>query len=280
MSGWNGDTDAGSPGFQGDAVAFIPDCASAMERLVREARLLRLLASRVSFGLPRILYAGPALQVRAIVSGIQIGGDGRERVFASSPQSMRLADDLGRALAQLHRAFTKQEAKAIGLVHFRPLPDGETLRARLAGKLTDPLVEMAFNSLLVLYCESAPPSMDIVVTHGDVWGGNMAIDPETGALNGLFDFDDAALTDRHIDFMYFHSFSDEFARRALATYAIESDQDASWQRVALYHAVAAFAALADIREKREGYLLQRRLDWISDVCRGPIGRLALGCSGN
>ena len=76
--------------------------------------------------------------------------------------------------------------------------------------------------------------------------------------------------------MYFHSFGDAFTRRALASYAAGVGQSESCERVAIYHAVAAFAALADIRGKGENYLLQRRLDWVRDVCHGPIGTTLLG----
>jgi aminoglycoside phosphotransferase (APT) family kinase protein len=260
-------------------LVFIPDSATAVERLGREGRLLQLLASRVSFGVPRVDDTGPSLQVRTIVPGEQVGGEGRERAFADLPQGMRLADDLGRALGELHGALTKEQAEEIGLAYADPLPDAEALRVRLVGKLSDPLFAAVFTRVLELYRETEPPSADIVVTHGDVWGGNMAVDLETGALNGLFDFDDAALADRHVDFMYVHSFGDQFARRALAAYARETGQELSWQRTAVYHAAAAFAALADMRGKGEDYLLQRELDWVSDVCRGPIRRMTLSCTG-
>ena len=142
--------------------------------------------------------------------------------------------------------------------------------------MPDPLTANALDRLLDLYGDGTPPAQDLVLAHGDLWGGNMAVDPETGELMGLFDFDESGLADRHVDFMYFHSFGDEFVRRALAAYATRSGRDASWERVAIYHAVAAFAALADVRGKGENYLLQRRLDWVRDVCRGPIGTTLLG----
>jgi aminoglycoside phosphotransferase (APT) family kinase protein len=260
------------------ALAFIPDSIPAAERLAREGKLLQLLASRVSFGLPRIRYAGPNLQVRIMIPGAQVGGEGRERAFADLPQGMRLAEDLGRALGELHGALSRMEAAEIGLTDAHPLPDGDALCARLEGKLSDPLFAAVFRGLLEVYRDTEPADTDIVPTHGDLWGGNMAIDPATGALNGLFDFDDAALADRHIDFMFFHSFGDRFVRRALRSYTNQTGHDPSWRHTAIYHAVAAFAALADMDGPGDDNLLKRRLDWVSAVCHGPIGRLALGRS--
>ncbi len=262
-----------------NGLALVVDNASAAARLAREAKLLRLLGSRVSFGLPSVLFDGPSLQVRALVPGAQIGGEGHERDFAARPQAMRLADDLGGALGQLHRALTREEAEEFGPACVDILPSGDVLRARLEGKLPDRATASAFGRLLGLYSAYEPRAEDIVLAHGDLWAGNMAVDPDTGALKGLFDFDDAGLADRHLDFMYFHSFGDAFTRRALAAYAAEAGQSASWEQVAVYHAVAAFAALADIHGKGEHHLLQRRLDWVRDVCHGPIGTTLLGSRG-
>jgi aminoglycoside phosphotransferase (APT) family kinase protein len=259
-----------------DGLVFVADNPGAAARLTREAKLLELLRSRVSFALPRIQYAGSNLQVRIPVPGSQIGGEGRERVFAATPQAMRTADDLGRALAELHCALTKEEAEELGPAFIDALPEGAVLRARLKGKLPDPFTAKILDRVLDLYGNGESRAQDIVLVHGDLWGGNMAVDSKTGALKGLFDFDDAGLADRHIDFMYFHSFGDEFARRALSAYTAKSGGDASWERVATYHAVAAFAALADIRGKGEDHMLQRRRDWVRMVCHGPIGATLLG----
>jgi aminoglycoside phosphotransferase len=262
--------------LSGNGLALVADNPSAAARLAREAKLLRLLGSRVSFGLPSIQYDGPGLQVRTLVPGAQVGGEGREPGFAARPQAMRLANDLGSALAQLHRALTRKEAEEFGPANIDGLPTAGALHARLEGKLPDPATANAFNRLLDLYSAYEPREDDIVLAHGDLWGGNMAVDPDTGALKGLFDLDDTGLADRHVDFMYFHSFGDAFTRRALASYAAEGGGSASWEQVAIYHAVAAFAALADIRGKGENHLLQRRLDWVRDVCHGPIGTTLLG----
>lgn len=238
--------------------------------------MLQLLGSRVSFGLPSIEYDGPGLQVRALVPGAQIGGEGRERAFAILPQAERLASDLGCALAQLHRALTREETAEFGPANIDTLPAADVLRTRLDGKLPNPTAASAFDRLLDLYRAYAPSDDDLVLAHGDLWGGNMAVDPDTGALKGLFDLDDAGLADRHVDFMYFHSFSDTFTRRALAAYTAEGGKPIRWKQVAVYHAVAAFEALADIRGKGDDHLLQRRLDWIRGVCDGPIGTDLLG----
>jgi aminoglycoside phosphotransferase (APT) family kinase protein len=43
---------------------------------------------------------------------------------------------------------------------------------------------------------------DRALVHGDLGLHNLALDPETDAVNGVFDYDGAAWADRHHDFRY------------------------------------------------------------------------------
>jgi hypothetical protein len=43
---------------------------------------------------------------------------------------------------------------------------------------------------------------DRALIHGDVGLHNLALDPATDAVNGIFDYDSAAWADRHHDFRY------------------------------------------------------------------------------
>jgi aminoglycoside phosphotransferase (APT) family kinase protein len=261
-----------------DLLVFIPNDEAGAARLAREGRLLQLLAARVSFGLPHVWYFDSALrlQIRSMVPGVQVGGDGREPAFGKLPQGLRLADDLGRALAELHGALTPAEAQELGFKSRWPLPEGEEIRRRLHGKIADSLMAATLSRLLEVYATMQSASHDLVLSHGDVWGGNLAVDLDSGALNGLFDFDDACLADRNFDFMFTHSFGEEFREHAFMAYALVAGPKISVQRTAMYHAIAAFAALADTRGKGETYLLDRRIGWVSAVCRGPIAAMALG----
>jgi aminoglycoside phosphotransferase (APT) family kinase protein len=257
-----------------DLIAWIPIDPSGAEQLGREGKLLRLLESRVSFGLPSMKHCEPRIQVRRRIPGIQVGGDGRERAFAALPQGARLADDLGRALGSLHSAVTPAETSSLRLTQRGILPGARALRDRLDGKLLDQTIEDVFVRLLALYDQLEIPDDDIALIHGDLWGGNLAVDAESGALNGIFDFDNAGIGDRHLDLMYVHSFGEVFRERVFAAYAATSGFELSVQRTALYHAISAVAALADAHDKGEGIAECTR--WVADVCHGPVGRLALG----
>lgn len=97
-----------------------------------------------------------------------------------------------------------------------------------------------------------------MLTHGDVWGGNLAVDPETGTLNGLFDWDEMALDDRYADLP-------GFARCMCAAYAAASGVVLGVQRVALSHLVAAFVAHADAVEAADERYPEGRLPWLREA---------------
>jgi len=253
---------------------FVAETPAGAGRLARESLLLRALAKRVHFGLPRFHdFPDHGLQFRSPVPGAQLGGDGRERAFADSPQGERLARDLGRTIGELHTAFSQAELEALGLLPAPALPRAEALRQGLAGRIGPELAAVC--ETLIKHYADIRPDQDIVFVHGDLWAGNMPVDLATGALNGFFDFEDAGLGDRHIDLMYLHSFGDRFVDRAFEAYGEKTGRPISKARTALYHAIAAMAALANTPEQPGDPLLEQRRRWLRDVCTGPIARIAL-----
>jgi aminoglycoside phosphotransferase (APT) family kinase protein len=78
-----------------------------------------------------------------------------------------------------------------------------------------------------------------VLTHGDIAGVHLLLegDGSSGALAGVIDFGDAALTDPALDFAgVLNDWSPAFLERVLAHYPLEVDPDAR-RRAAFYIAV-------------------------------------------
>jgi aminoglycoside phosphotransferase (APT) family kinase protein len=90
---------------------------------------------------------------------------------------------------------------------------------------------------------------DRALVHGDLGLHNVAVDPDTSAVIGVFDYEGAAWTDRHHDFRYllFDFESDEVLSAALAVYEPAVGRRLSRERIALYNAAcaASFLALRD-----------------------------------
>lgn len=82
--------------------------------------------------------------------------------------------------------------------------------------------------------------------HGDVGLHNLALDPETDVINGIFDYDSAAWADRHHDFRYllFDVEREDMLDAALDVYVPLVGRSIDRDRVRLYNAVCAISYLA------------------------------------
>ncbi len=262
----------------GGRIAFFAEDAAAVARLGRERLLLDLLGRRIrGFAVPAVEHvsADGRLQVRRMVDGTEWpGGYGRERALAASPVGRRFAGELGRALAELHGGVTPAEAEALGVPTFGWLSRAAAdLRGRLSGGLPEPALEPVLDAVLRAHAALDEEDGGRVLTHGDVGLHNMAIDPDTGRLLGLFDFEEAALDDRHTDLYGLHSYGDAFVAWALDAYAAASGVRPSVRRAALHHLLGAFEALAGALATGDPAMLARRLRWVHEALAGTPGRL-------
>ena len=262
----------------GGRIAHLADGPEAVARLGRERALLDLLARRVSgFAVPAVEHVSPdgRLQVRRMVDGTEWPGDeGRERVLAASPAGRRFAGGLGRALAELHGSVTPAEAEALGVPMRGWLSRAAAdLRGRFPGGLPEPALEPVLDAVLEAYAALDKEDRGPVLTHGDVGLHNMALDPETGRLLGLFDFEEAALDDRHADLYGLHSYGDAFVEQALDAYAAAAGVRPSARRAALYHLLGAFEALAGALATGDPEWVARRLRWVRGALADTPGRL-------
>ena len=261
-----------------DRIVFVAPSEEAATRLSTEADLLALMSKRTKLELPRVIYRDPrtGLQVRRKIRGIQIPS-GQEQLFGASPQGLTLAKGLGEAIASIHGSITREEGLAIGLSSVEPRhlsPDA--ISALQAAALNIDQMEI-IEHLLAIHRNEPPSKSDVVVVHGDIWRGNMAIDAESGGLNGLFDFDDCGLADRHFDLRYAHSFGEDFAVCCFAAYSAKSGTAISIRRTAMYHAMSALEALHEAIVSGDVENIGRRRAWADQVCNGPVGRhLSLG----
>jgi aminoglycoside phosphotransferase len=261
-----------------DCIVFVPPSEEAAKRLATEADLLDLISKRTRLDLPQLIYHDPktGLQVRRKVPGVQIPS-GEEPAFGGTSQGLTLAKELGESIADFHSCITLEEGLAIGLSSVEPCcfsPDAIDALQTEVGNADQ--VE-ALQKLMSIHRNEPPSKSDVVVVHGDVWRGNMAIDPKSGGLIGLFDFDDCGLADRHFDLRYTHSFGDDFAACCFAAYSAKSGAAISIRRTAMYHAISAFEALHEAILGGDAENIRRRRAWVGQACRGSIGRhLSIG----
>jgi aminoglycoside phosphotransferase (APT) family kinase protein len=120
------------------------------------------------------------------------------------------------------------------------------------------------------HCDAVPiRADDRVLVHGDVGLHNLAFDPESDSVNGIFDYDSAAWTDRHHDFRYllFDVGREDMLDAALGVYEPATGRSVDRSRIRLYNAACAISFLAlradtPADEKSCGRTLAEDVRWV------------------
>lgn len=254
-----------------DRVVFRADNAEAWRRLELEAEVITRFRAAAGSLIPAVKArdAIARTQTRERIEGLTghavehlvLGVRGElsdldryhERCPLSSAGS-RLAHDLGRTLARLHRSLRAHEAVALGLARSPPKLSDRTAEI-LRSHVQSPMLE---HGLISARTWLATRTIDDVVIHGDPHFHNLAVDPTTGALRGIFDFDEIARGDRAQDLAYLHSSGVPFARAALRAYA-EVGPSVDEDTVARYHVVLALDHFNFVAPTAERF--SRIVDW-------------------
>jgi aminoglycoside phosphotransferase (APT) family kinase protein len=235
----------------GDRIAWIAEDDQGWDRLRREGEFIATLAA-AGCRVPRVIGVDEVarLQVRSKLLGISgyaierlvFGGSGRvpsaARYLDNSPLTKAgrvLAGDLGAEIAALHRA-PGEEARTLGLPSTSYLTTLDQIDRRLecSAGLRD------FRTAVIRLRDwfAALPD-DPVIALGDIQMHNMVVDAATGALAGVFDFDDAAVAHRLEDFKYLPSFGVAFTRVALEAYSAAGGPAVGLDAVGRFHVLSA-----------------------------------------
>jgi aminoglycoside phosphotransferase (APT) family kinase protein len=230
----------------GDRMAWFPANAAGLARLRRERAILRLIAEHDAFAAPRVLHEAPeGWDLRALVAGPCDPERLYHRVLAEPAFTRRLGAELGRLLARQHALPI---APLAGIVPTRPSwPESVAYaRERLPGVTDDAALTGRALSALEAYDAAEAAVSERVLVHADFAFHNMVIDPESGRLAGVFDYDGAALSDRSHDFKYllFDAEDDTLLDAAVAAYAPLAGAAPDRARVRLLNAASAVTFLA------------------------------------
>lgn len=231
----------------GERIAWFPANARGRERLAIERRVLRLLAERCTFAAPRILYESPlGFDVRALVPGRCEPWPLYEQIKTDRPLAQLIGQAIGAILAEQHARVTK--ADVAGWLPDRvswPEPS-DWIRPRLAKVTDDTALIGAIDRALDAYESLSIDPADRVLVHGDVGLHNLAVDPTTNDVRGIFDYDGAAWADRHHDVRYLVLAipGEPVLEAALAVYEPAVGRTLDRNRIQLYNAVCAACFLA------------------------------------
>jgi hypothetical protein len=254
----------------GDRMAWFPASATGEHRLAAERRVLQLLAERCRFTVPRVLFVSPAgFDVRQMVPGRYDPWGLYRRCQADPTLARRIGRWIGFALAEQHTAIGKPDV-AGWLSRRVPWPEsGDWIAQRLPEVIDDRGLIRAMEDVIRRYEALSIDARDCALVHGDVGLHNLALDPGSDQVNGMFDYDSAAWADRHHDFRYllFDVGRDDMLDAALEAYEPSVGRVVDRGRVRLYNAACAINYLAfrsgiPPQQKSCGRTLAEDLRWV------------------
>jgi aminoglycoside phosphotransferase len=227
-------------------LAFVAVNEAGRVRLVRERAVLGVLRGRVSFGVPEVVRVAEDADRRRAVAGAILGQDELFAGLAREPSRSRtLGRGVGRLIAELHGVEASALVDVLPARVSWPEPTPWILE-RLPDVVEDPGLQRAIAEALAIFDAFEAPPSDHVLVHTDVGLHNLALDPDTWAIHGIFDFAGAAIADRHWDLRHLCWPHDELAtlHHAIEAYADATGIALDHDRVLLYNAATAFTYLA------------------------------------
>jgi aminoglycoside phosphotransferase (APT) family kinase protein len=182
----------------GNRIAWFPRDVVGLEALEREARVLRLLEEHCRFAVPRVLHAdSEGWQIRSMVPG-DGAVDMYERARLNPALARRIGESLGRILADQHMNVPPDglEEWLPALPNWPRAEDLPNLPLVVEDRALLDRIERALGRR-----EAAVRDVPRrVLTHSDLGFHNVAFEPTTLAVAGVYDYEGAAFSDPHLDF--------------------------------------------------------------------------------
>jgi aminoglycoside phosphotransferase (APT) family kinase protein len=266
----------------GHRLAWLAETEVARARIERERRVLSLLGSRCTFGVPRVVHVGEdgAFDVRMAVPGLSDPWAMYERAKSDASWAARIGREIGAVLAEQHTRIAAADVAA-WLPRAPGWPERRAWIVPRVERVTgDAALTKRVDALIARHESLDVPDEDRVLVHGDLGFHNLAFDRDTLSVRGVFDWDDASFADPHHDFRYllfdFDDHGEALLDAAIEVYEAAAPRRISRERVALYNACCAATFLA-FREGKApdedscGRTLAQDLDWT----RGALARAGM-----
>lgn len=219
----------------GEWIFKFPRSAWAEAALLREIRFLKVIVPRVRMRLPELVLheidGAPFSQHRKIPGGHLLAAD-----YQKLDQGRR--DQLARELAGLHadlHAIPLGVMESAGAGPVEAFPTPEWIEERISA-LPSHLLAYA-RTTVACWREERSRDEDLVFGQFDGHGWNMAFNHDAGVLNGVYDFADAGIGERHRDFSSTNWIDPDLTSRIIAHYGALTEIAVDRRRVDLYTAV-------------------------------------------
>jgi aminoglycoside phosphotransferase (APT) family kinase protein len=225
-----------------------PRHAAGRAGLVREAALLAIVHPAVTLPTPDMtLHQGPTREGALLFSRHDKlrGGYLEPALYAELAEAARdrLAQDLALFYAQLH-ALPAAALEAAGAGPIKPWLEPDDILERVWPVLTEPL--RGYVERTIAAWRALPPDPH-GATYGffDGHGWNMAFDPATQRLNGVYDFGDSGFGQLQQEFIYSNMVSPDLTARIVGRYEILTGRSLDRERIALLFEALRLSELAE-----------------------------------
>jgi Phosphotransferase enzyme family len=188
---------------------------------------------------------------------------------ADSGLAQKIGRAIGLILTEQHTRIAETDVAGWLPRQVRWPETGTWLRERLPRVIDDHGLIRALGEVIDRYEGIEVHAADRVLVHSDLGLHNLALDPQTDAVNGVFDYDSAAWADRHHDFRYllFDVGRGDMLDAALEIYEPTVGRGLDRNRIRLYNADCAIGYLAcrdgvPPEEKSCGRTLAEDVRWV------------------
>jgi hypothetical protein len=228
-------------------LAWFAACEDGRTQLMRERRVLQLIAQRCTFRVPRVVAVQPRgdFDVREMVPGVCDPVAVHAAICNDRHVARRIGESIGKILAEQHTRIESSEVAS--WLSPRPYwPESRAwIRERLPSVVSDAELIAVVDDMLAAYESVSVAKADCVLAHADLGLHNLSVDPQSYEVQGIFDYEGAVWADRHHDFRYLLIDADEaLLNAALTTYEPMVGRTIDRARVRLYNAACAITYLA------------------------------------
>lgn len=255
----------------GGRMAWIPMNVQGALRMGVERRVLELLATRCAFRVPRVLHiAAAGWDLRAMVPGECDPWGLYQRLRGDRVLARQIGRSLGGILAEQHSRISVEDTQG-WLPDRLGWPEPWDLIESQLPDVVDDIELLRDIGHVIERCRAEDyfKSNDGVLVHGDLGLHNIAIEPSTDIVEGVFDYDGAAWVDRHYDFRYliFDRQDDDLLGGALEVYESELGIRLDRHRIRRLNAACAIGFLAyrrgtDPEAQSCGRTLAEDIGWV------------------
>jgi aminoglycoside phosphotransferase (APT) family kinase protein len=199
-----------------DTILKLPRTADAAIKLRREAMLLDYLRPRVTMALPQmqIVDGTPPISTHRRIAGIPLDTESYEALDTGRRNAIALR--LAGFFTELHH-LPLPRLTAIGAVPAMPWLGPDAILTATLPLLPRKLHAFVRRTLRA-YRSLTIAGEELVFGQFGTDGDNMAIDPATGLMSGVFDFSDAGFGARHRDLSYPMRISIDLGMRIIERY--------------------------------------------------------------